>query len=185
MLEKFKKMFSEKDEKKKTDNLIAFLIILVITLIVINKILNGDSDEAELNNETGVELVSSEIQNSIQANEISDDYDLEEKLENILSNMNGVGNVKVLLTYSETSSITPLYNETTSSSTTTDSSGNTTETKTESKDVFTDSQNEAVLEKKIMPKLEGAIVIAEGARKYNNKNQYYISSRSSNRINES
>jgi stage III sporulation protein AG len=99
--------------------------------------------------------------------------------------MNGVGNVKVLLTYSETSSITPLYNETTSSSTTTDSSGNTTETKTESKDVFTDSQNEAVLEKKIMPKLEGAIVIAEGARKYNNKNQYYISSRSSNRINES
>jgi putative Mn2+ efflux pump MntP len=56
MLEKFKKMFSEKDEKKKTDNLIAFLIILVITLIVINKILNGDSDEAELNNETGVEF---------------------------------------------------------------------------------------------------------------------------------
>jgi stage III sporulation protein AG len=77
--------------------------------------------------------------------------------------MTGVGKTEVLLTYSETSSISPLYNESTSSSTTTDSDGSTTETKTESKDVFTDGNSEAVLEKKTMPKLEGAIVIAEGA----------------------
>ena len=71
------------------------------------------------------------------------------------------GKVKVLLTYSESQSISPLYNESISSSTSTDSDGTTTETKTESKDIFTDSQNEAVIKKRIMPKLEGAIVIAE------------------------
>jgi stage III sporulation protein AG len=170
MLERLKNILNEKDEKKKTDNLIAFLIILVITLIVINKILNSDSSKTEVSNNTNAELVSSDFQNLVQESSITDEYDLEEKLENILSNMSGVGNVRVLLTYSETSSVLPLYNETTSSSTITDSNGNTTETKTETKDVFTNSANEAVLEKKVMPKLEGAIVIAEGARKYNNKN---------------
>jgi stage III sporulation protein AG len=166
MLEKLKNMFNEKDEKKKTENLIAFLIILVITLIVINKILNSDSNKTEVSNSVDTELVSTKIQNTVEESSITDEYDLEEKLENILSNMNGVGNVKVLLTYSESASVSPLYNETTSSSTVTDSNGSTTETKTESKDVFTDSQSEAVLEKQIMPKIEGAIVIAEGARRY-------------------
>jgi len=40
--------------------------------------------------------------------------------------------------------------------------GTTTETKTENKDVFTDSSEEAVIEKKTMPKIEGAIIIAQG-----------------------
>jgi stage III sporulation protein AG len=163
MLEKFKNMFNEKDEKKKTDNLIAFLIILVITLIIINKILNSDSNKNETTNETNVELVSSEFQNTTEESLVTDEDDLEKRLEDILSKMTGVGKTEVLLTYSETSSISPLYNESTSSSTTTDSDGSTTETKTESKDVFTDGNSEAVLEKKTMPKLEGAIVIAEGA----------------------
>ncbi|MCI8309736.1 MAG: hypothetical protein HFJ45_06075 [Clostridia bacterium] len=164
MLDKIKNMFKEKDDKKKTDNLIAFLIILIITLIVINKILKSeDSSKKEISNSNSVELVSGGNNDLIQESNLTDEYDLESKLENILSNMNGVGKVQVLLTYSESSSVSPLYNETTSSSTVTDNAGSTTETKTETKDVFTDSSDEAVLEKKIMPKLEGAIVIAEGA----------------------
>ena len=43
LLEKIKNIFKEKDEKKKIDNLIAFLIILVVTLIIINKILKNDN----------------------------------------------------------------------------------------------------------------------------------------------
>ena len=38
MLDRIKHIFSNKD--KKVENLISFLIILVITLIIINKILN-------------------------------------------------------------------------------------------------------------------------------------------------
>lgn len=161
MLEKFSKMFNEKDSKKKTENLIAFLIILVITLIIINKIISNDKEERDYSNETGVQLVTETQNNEVEI----DNNDLKIKLENILSQMNGVGKVEVLLTYSESSSISPLYNESTSSSTATSSDGTTTETKTESKEIFTNSTDEAVIEKYVMPKLEGAIVIAEGARK--------------------
>ena len=72
----------------------------------------------------------------------------------------------MLLTYSESSGISPLYNESTSSSTSTSSDGTTTETETQSKEIFTDGSNEAVIENYTMPVLEGAIIIAEGARKY-------------------
>ena len=88
---------------------------------------------------------------------------LEKQLENILSKIKGVGEVKVLLTYSETSAIYPIYNESISSSLSTDSGGTTTETKTESKDVFKNSENDAMIQRKTMPKIEGAIVIAKGA----------------------
>lgn len=168
MFEKLKKIFSEKDEKKKTENLVAFLIILVITLIIMNNILSKDKEKNLVSNSTGIELVNKDTNETVEVSSIQDG-DLKEELENILSKINGVGQVEVLLTYSETSSISPLYNESTSSSTSTEADGTTTETKTESKDVFTDSSNEAVIEKRIMPKLEGAIIIAEGARKYRGK----------------
>ena len=159
MFEKIKKIFSEKDEKRKTENLILFLIILIVTLIVINKILDGSKKTEIIDEKSGAELVTkveSEIENV-------DEYDLETRLEDILSKISGVGEVDVLLTYSETTSNSPLYNESLSESISTSENGETTETKTESKEIFTDSQNEAVIQKQIYPKLEGAIVIAKGA----------------------
>lgn len=161
MFDKLKKMFSEKDEKKKMENLVAFLIILVITLIVINKILSKDTKKEDVSNSTNVELVDEVKQQAVPVS--TEEESLKEELEDILSGITGVGKVKVLLTYAESKSISPLYNESVSSSTSTDSNGTTTETKTENKDIFTSSNNEAVIQKSISPKLEGAIVIAEGA----------------------
>lgn len=170
MFEKFKKIFSEKDSKKRNENLIAFLIILVITLIIINKILSEDENKNETLNENNAELVT---QSTIDVEEISiDDENLKNELENILSKISGVGKVEVLLTYSESSSVLPLYNESISSSVSTSADGTTTETTNEDKEIFTDSSNEAVIEKYIMPKLEGAIVIAQGARGLNCKSKY-------------
>ena len=170
MFEKFKRMFSEKDSKKRNENLIAFLIILVITLIIINKILSEDENKNEVLNENTAELVT---QSTTNVEEISiDDENLKNELENILSKISGVGKVKVLLTYSESSSVLPLYNESISSSVSTSADGTTTETTNEDKEIFTDSSNEAVIEKYIMPKLEGAIVIAQGARGLNCKSKY-------------
>jgi stage III sporulation protein AG len=163
MFEKLKKIFNEKDEKKKIENLLSFLVILVITLIIINKIISVDTNLKE-ETSNSAELVNINDENDDVTIVSSDeDLSLEEKLKNILSKMNGVGKVEVLLTYSETSSVVPLYNESTTSSTTTDSDGVTTKSQTENKEVFTNGDDEAVLEKKTMPKLEGAIVIAEGA----------------------
>ena len=170
MFEKFKKIFSEKDSKKRNENLIAFLIILVITLIIINKILSEDENKNETLNENNAELVT---QSTTDVEEISiDDENLKNELENILSKISGVGKVEVLLTYSESSSVLPLYNESISSSVSTSADGTTTETTNEDKEIFTDSSNEAVIEKYIMPKLEGAIVIAQGARGLNCKSKY-------------
>ena len=170
MFEKLKKIFSEKDSKKRNENLIAFLIILVITLIIINKILSEDENKNETLNENNAELVT---QSTTDVEEISiDDENLKNELENILSKISGVGKVEVLLTYSESSSVLPLYNESISSSVSTSADGTTTETTNEDKEIFTDSSNEAVIEKYIMPKLEGAIVIAQGARGLNCKSKY-------------
>lgn len=47
-------------------------------------------------------------------NKKDSDSDLKEQLEDILQNINGVGKVKVLITYSQTSQVLPLYNEDTS-----------------------------------------------------------------------
>lgn len=88
MFNKLKKMFSEKDEKKKTENLVAFLIILVITLIVINKILSGNKGKKDVTNSTGVELVNHLQEETIQVS--GEEISLKEELEDILSQITGV-----------------------------------------------------------------------------------------------
>lgn len=169
MIEKLKNMFSNKE--KIVENLVSFLIILVITLIVINKILKGDEKQDEdYKNEAGVELASSSSI-SVQDNNLSNE--LEKRLENILTKIDGVGKVSVLLTYRESSSLVPIYNISSSVSTTqeTDTSGGTrtTETENNQKDVIKDSSSNVVTEKIVMPSIEGAIVTAEGAKDANVK----------------
>lgn len=156
--DRVKNIFTNKE--KRVENLVSFLIILVITLIFINKILQNGTvkPEEDYKNEVGVELASSSefVQN-----------DLEKKLENILGKISGVGKVSVLLTYSESSSIVPIYNSSQSTSTTEekDTSGGTRTITSEDnkKDVITDSSSNIVTEKQIMPKIEGAIITAQGA----------------------
>ncbi len=160
MLEKIKNIFNNKE--KRMENLVSFLIILVITLIVINKILKGDNKSSEnYENEIGVELASETVSTS------STSDDLELKLEKILSKINGVGKVSVLITYSESSTLVPIYNVSTSTSTVEekDTSGGTrtTETQNNQKDVITDGASNVITEKMIMPIVEGAIITAQGA----------------------
>ena len=107
-MEKLKKLFQDKN--KKIENLIVFLVILVITLIIINNIIKDDESQ-EQTNYSNAELAAVSSENVIT-------NDLEKRLENILSKMDGVGKVSVLITYSESSSIIPLYNENTKKSVT-------------------------------------------------------------------
>lgn len=46
------------------------------------------------------------------------------------------------------------------------------ETIDENKEIIVDSNNNPITQKIVMPKIEGAIVIAEGGRKCNNKGRY-------------
>jgi len=160
MLEKIKNIFNNKE--KRIENLVSFLVILVITLIVINKILKGDNKSSKnYKNETGVELATETVSTSNNSD------DLELKLEKILSKINGVGKVSVLITYSESSTLVPIYNVSSSTSTVEekDTSGGTrtTETQNNQKDVITDGTSNVITEKMIKPIVEGAIITAQGA----------------------
>lgn len=174
-LNNLKELFTKKTEgnnKKQIENLVIFLIILIITIIAINVIWNGDKKKTTDNNTSTeykqlAEDINQNINSTISEN---DEYNLENKLEDILSNISGVGKVKVLITYSQTSTVVAMTNETNTYSNTeeTDSNGGTRnilETDTKSEVIFEEKDGESVpiTEKIIMPKIEGAIITAEGA----------------------
>ena len=110
MLEKIKNIF--KNKEKRVENLVFLLCLLVITLLVINGILKDENSKESLENRVGVELAK-----DIDNVKFEEKNDLEKRLENILSKISGVGDVSVLITYSETSSIVPVYNSNLSIST--------------------------------------------------------------------
>ena len=159
--ERLTKIFKEEgNNKKKIENLVFFLIILVITIIAINFIWKDDKKDDTNTNDNSKKLASVSQEQTYQEDS------LETKLENILSNISGVGNVKVLLTYNETEELIPVYNESDKKSTTNevDSEGGTRviEEVDNSKEVV--YQKDAIItQKKISPKIEGAIITATGA----------------------
>lgn len=155
------------------ENLTFFIIILVVTLVLVKYIFSGDKSEKQSSNYNNAELVYS---NDILQEQETVSYkdDLKSELINILKKINGVGEVDVLITYSETSKLVPVYNENSSESKTSeeDTEGGTRviESYDSSKEVVTDESSEPITERIIMPKIEGAIVICEGANDINVKN---------------
>lgn len=167
--EKLKKMFSKNDgnNKKKIENILVFIVILAITIVAINYIWNADESSKSSN-----EVPEAKNTNSVVQVSTDTSYDEnEEKLANILSNIEGVGKVKVLLTYSQTSTYVPIYNENLkeSNTTETDSAGGsrTVEESDSQKEVIYkedgNGNREPVTQSIISPKIEGAIITAEGA----------------------
>ncbi len=164
--EKIKNYISKKTEgnnKKNIENLVVFLILLIITIIAINMIwAKQENPEEEENNSYKILANNNDNSNIVENNE----YDLQKELEDILSKMDGIGKVDVLITYSQTSTVVPMYSETESSTITeeTDSGGGTRKQEASNidKEVIIDGDNNAITQTVILPKVEGAIVIAEG-----------------------
>ena len=163
----------ENQNKKKIENLVFLIIILIVTIIIINAIWKKDENSNNTTKDTN--SLSGKILADNSKNEVSNQTELETKLENILSTIKNVGKVNVLINYSESSSLVPLYNEsTTTSSEEGDSGGgtrNVTETESKKDVVFSESsgQKQPVTEKKVMPTIQGAIITAEGAKDANVK----------------
>ena len=108
-----------KNTKKKIENLVFFVIILIITIVIINIIWNDDkksSNEKEVQNNTSKQLANNNT-NSLAVSSNSTN-ELEIKLEEILSKIQGVGEVNVFINYSESKEIIPMYNENTQTSNT-------------------------------------------------------------------
>ena len=164
----------ENQNKKKIENLVFLIIILIVTIIIINAI--WKKDEISNNTTKDTNSLSGKILADNSKNEVSNQTELETKLENILSTIKNVGKVNVLINYSESSSLVPLYNESTTTSSTEegDSGGgtrNVTETESKKDVVFSENsgQKQPVTEKTVMPTIQGAIITAEGAKDANVK----------------
>lgn len=164
-----------KNNKKKIENLVFFVIVLIITIVVINIIWNGDkksSDEDIENTSLRSKQLAKQNTNANNTIETSSEStnELELKLEEILSKIQGVGEVNVFINYSESSEIIPMYNENTKTSNTqeTDTSGGTRtiEESDSQKEIIyeeNDGEKTPITQKVVEPKIEGAIITAQGA----------------------
>ncbi len=156
-----------KNNKKKVENLVVGILILIITVIAINTIISDKGDKGKIEEIANTTIAESK-ENTTET--------LEERLKNILSKINGVGNVDVLISYSESSQTVAMYNENIKETSTEekDESGGTrliTENNIQ-KDVIYQEENgekKPITQKTIMPKIEGTIITAEGAGDINVK----------------
>jgi len=163
------------NNKKNIENLVVFLVLLIITVIAINTIWGTDKEETKSKDTNSTYKQLADSLDSSNNKEI-EEYNLEEELEDILSKIAGVGKVQVLITYSETSEVVAMYNETYTSSNTEETDTNGGVRKIESTDtnkeiIYEEKDGEKIpiTQKVIMPKMEGAIITAEGAGNVNIK----------------
>ena len=181
-IESFKSIMLKKTEgnnKRNIENLVVFLILLIITIIAINTIWGDKKEEtkSQESNETSYKQLAENLDSKINSNNKEfNEYNLEQSLEDILSKMAGVGKVQVLVTYSETSEVVAMYNEKNTSNNTeeTDTNGGTrkiSQTDTDKEIIYEEKNGGKVpiTQKVIMPKIEGAVITAEGAGNINVK----------------
>lgn len=113
-IQKIKDIFIVKEgenNKKKIENLVVFVVILIITIIIINTVWNSDKENKEEGITNTDKILAKSTANLNTNKNEENSYDLEERLEDILKNIAGVGKVKVLLTYSQSSTTVAMYNE--------------------------------------------------------------------------
>ena len=143
------------NSKKGIENLVVFLILLVIVMVMMNSIFSKEKTTSE-----SIPVVS-----KVETEEIS----FERKLERILSTINGVNNVSVLIAYEDTVEKVPLYDtkEITTITEEVDQNGGERKTKEVNNEYAiayeeNGSQKIALMKQNILPKMMGVIVTAEG-----------------------
>ncbi|MBR3255775.1 MAG: hypothetical protein IKF97_06180 [Clostridia bacterium] len=161
------------NDKKKIENIVVFIIVLIITIIAINFIWKDDkkSNKLDEQGDYSKKLATIETSAEVEKEEDTTKDNLEKKLKNILEKMQGVGKVEVFINYSESSEVVAMFNENSKSSLTeeTDTTGGkrTIEETDTQKDIIykeDDGQKIPITQKTIQPKIEGAIITAQGAK---------------------
>lgn len=154
-------------EKKKIYWLLSLAVICGISLIAMSGIEKK-------------EIVSKDEINNITQEELSNESSkttLEEKLKNILSQIEGAGELDVMITYESSEEIQPAFNTNTTMEETkeVDKQGGerTVTTSSENKTMITSSSNDPIVIKTNQPKINGVIVVATGAKDLNVKETLY------------
>ena len=137
------------DKKRRTQNLILLVVLLVLLLVACNYIFKSNTPKSN-STSTSENIVSSESKKDSNSA-------LEEKLNVVLSQIQGISDVSVVLSYSQEEKQNVVYNTKEETS----EGRNTTE-----KVVAYNEQSgskTAIVESIETPKVEGAIVVAKGA----------------------
>lgn len=168
--QKFLTKFENKNNKKTIENLVAFVIILIATIIFINYVWNDDNNKT--NNTNGV-VAKEESHNSSTQNisSVSTSANtLENQLETILEKLQGVEDVSVLITYEETNKVVPIYNQDSQESLTQeeDVQGGVrtiNQNSTKKEVVYEEVNGEKTIATSsvITPEIKGAVILAKGA----------------------
>ena len=165
--EKFLAKIDNKGNKKSIENLIVFVIILIATIIFINYIWNGN-DKKSKNEQNQLDVMET---TPVVSNYEHAENSLEKQLEDILGKLEGVGEVKVLITYSETNKVIPMYNEDNQQSVTkeedTQGGVRTINENSNKKEVVyeeSNGQRSIVTSSVVTPEVKGAVVMAKGAK---------------------
>lgn len=159
----------KKDGKKSVENLILLAILLIIVIVAINYIWKDDEKSEKNDTDSTKTLANTNI---IEESTSTTNGDLEQRLEDILSSISGVGDVNVLITYSETSTVNPVYNEDYGESVTEEedtSGGKRTVSSTTNKKEVVSTNNDVITQSVTSPQILGAVIIAKGASDANVK----------------
>ena len=161
------KNLNEKD-KKKIYSLLSLAVICGIALLAISGLEKKEtaSKDESTNKVNQIDISSEESKDS-----------LEEKLKNILSQIEGAGELDVMITYESSEEIQPAFNTNTTTEETkeVDQQGGerTVTTSSENKTMITSSSNEPIVIKTNQPKINGVIVVATGAKDLTVKETLY------------
>lgn len=170
IFKKFLEDLKKKDFKKYVPYIVAFLIFGILMIRMTSK-LNPNSDNI---NSVTDNLLSKASDNTDTISVYA--KSLEDRLENILSQFDGVGNVEVFVAVKETIEKVPAINITKSTEQTTeeDSSGGTRETTREDiSEEIVKSNEEMIIINKIIPEIKGVIVVAKGVEDVTIKEKLY------------
>lgn len=150
-----------KDKKKRTQNLILLVVLLVLLLVASNYIFKDNTDKKtfDSNNISEKDNINSSSSNNVETSKKQDSTssDMEQKLSTILSQIQGISDASIVLSYSEESKQNVVYNTKESSK-----SGESTSEKVVAYNEQSGNKS-AVVESVECPKVEGAIVVAKGA----------------------
>ena len=166
LTEKIKEITNQDNSKKFLKNLIIIIFIGIALVLVSNNL----SPTEVVNSEDKKELENEEVDKEIRIeNDLIGDYEvkIENELKEILSQIGGVGDVKIMVNLEDTAERIPAFNTTTINENTNenDSGGGAREVMREDlkQEVVTANGDSMMIIKEVKPNVKGVIVVAEGA----------------------
>ena len=148
-MEKLKELLNK---DKKTSNLVLIVILLVIVLVFMNYIFSSDENITD--------------SKSVMSESITESSDsLEVRIANIIGKINGVESASVMVSYSATEKIVPVYDTKENIDTSTDDEKTSTKKTVEKKVAYEGegSNKNALLESKETATATGAIIVVSGS----------------------